>query len=231
MAAACLLWVTAPANAQSYTEVIDAGQTLATAASTGIAGVPLTSIVGTISTSIDADLFAITITSTTSFSAVASSNAGIDTSLFLFNSAGVPIMANDDSSNSSLQAALPAGNSLLMTLTAGTYYIGISLSGNEPINLNSQLLFTLDQPTTKVRGMAANLNPQTESNFDGATYYPETGDYTITLSATQGAINPNLIPEPSSFVMLVLGAGVAVCLSRLRTKRQAPVVAASGASI
>jgi hypothetical protein len=214
--------------AQTYIEVVDAGQTLPTASSTGAPPVTLTSITGNISSSNDADLFAITITNTTTFSATASSAAGIDTSLFLFNSSGTPVIANDDGSGTSFQAKIAAGNSLLTSLSPGTYFIGISLSGNEPVNLNNQLLFTLDQPTTAVRGIASNLNPKTLSTFDSNTSFPETGDYTLTLTSTQGAINPFAVPEPSSFAMIGVGIGSVLCLRRKQKSHFS--AATSGAS-
>ena len=209
-------------RAQAYTEVGDAGQTLGTASNTGIPNTTLTSISGTFSSSTDADLYAIRITSTSTFSATASSFAGVDTSLFLFNSAGVPVIANDDSSNTSFQAAIPAGNSLLVSLSPGIYFLGISLSGNEPVNLNNQRLFTVDQPTTSIRGMASGLNPTTLSNFNGGTFFSEMGDYTITLAATQAATNPaaNQIPEPSNVILLLFGTTALIGLRQFRAKSQ-----------
>ncbi len=201
-AAASLTTLVSNSRAVTYAEIGDAGQTLLTATPTGTnATTALTAITGTIGTSIDADLFLITITSPSTFSAVASSTAGIDTSLFLFTSGGVPIIANDDSSNTSYQASLPAGNTLLTSLSAGTYYLGISLSGNEAVNLNNQQLFTVDQPTTNVRGIASGLNPTTLATFNGATYFAETGDYTVTLTGAATAV-----PEPSTWAALALGS-------------------------
>lgn len=203
IAAACAVLTAVPLSAQVFVEAGDAGQTLATASGTGVPNTTLSSITGTMSSFTDADLFVIRITNTSTFSATSSSAMGIDTSLFLFNSSGAPVMANDDSSGTSLQAALPAGNSLLTSLSPGIYFLGISLSGNEPINLNSQLLFTVDQPTTLVRGPASGLNPTTLSNFNGNTSFNESGAYTITLSATQAAA---AVPEPSTWVILSCGA-------------------------
>lgn len=203
--------------AVTFAEAGDAGQTLATAQATGTdATTALTAISGTVSTFTDADLFRFTITSTTTFSATASSTAGIDTSLFLFTAAGVPVLANDDSSNTSLQATLPANNALLTSLTAGTYYLGISLSGNEPVNLNSQQLFTVDQPTTNVRGAASGLSPASEDTFNGQTFFNESGDYSIALTGA----NTAAIPEPSSVALALVGAGACLVLVR-RIRRHA----------
>lgn len=204
------------ASAVTYAEIGDAGQTPATVQATGTnATTPLTGVSGLLNSFTDADLFAITITATSSFSATASSTAGIDTSLFLFTSAGVPVIANDDSSNFSLQAAIPAGNSLLTTLQAGTYYLGISLSGNEPVNLNNQLLFTVDQPTTNVRGIAAGLNPATLGTFNGQTFFNENGAYNIALISAATAV-----PEPSTVALLLGAAGASLAFVR-RQRRSA----------
>ena len=99
------------------------------------------------------------------------------------------------------------------TLTAGSYYLGISLSGNEPVNSNSQLLFTVDQPTTSVRGPASGLNPTTESNFNSGTFSPETGPYSITVSA---------VPEPTTTAVLAFGGLASLAfLRRLRRQQNA----------
>ena len=218
LAAAALTTIAVPARAVVFTEpASDAGQTLATAANTGLAvggSGTLTGISGTIGTAVDADLYLFTVNSTVTFTAAAlggasSTQAGsaIDTSLFLFSSTGVPLVANDDQSNTNFQA------SLTTTLTAGTYYLGISLSGNEPVNSASQQLFTSDQPTTNVRGPASGLNPTTESTFNGQTFVAETGTYAINITA---------VPEPSAVAALGLG-GIAslVFFRRLRRQPQA----------
>src|SRR5207302_11273498 len=96
--AAALLVSTVSSYAQSYTEVGDAGQTLATVQNTGpVSGSPLTSIFGNLSSATDADLFRITITAPTTFSATTVNGATmLDTALFLLTSNGVAICTNDD---------------------------------------------------------------------------------------------------------------------------------------
>ena len=216
-AAFAALAATPSLRAVTFAETTDAGQTLATAQATGTdATTALTAISGTLVKFDDADLFVLTITSTTTFSAIATSTAGIDTSLFLFTAAGVPVLANDDQSGTSFQAALPTGNSLLTSLAAGTYYLGVSLSGNEAVNLNNQQLFTLDQPTTNVRGSAAGLNPTTLSTFNGGTFFTESGDYSIAL--TGAATATAAVPEPSTYATLL--AGSALAAFALRRRRQ-----------
>ena len=200
-AAASFTALASTSHAQAFAEPGDAGQTLATATPT--TGATLTAITGTIGTVTDADLYLISITNTTTFSATATSTSGIDTSLFLFTANGTPVEANDDQSNTNYQASLPAGNTLLTSLPAGKYYLGISLSGNEAVNSNNQQLFTVDQPTTTVRGIASGLNPTTLATFNGATYVPETGAYAISLT---GAAPSSAVPEPSTWTALALGS-------------------------
>lgn len=202
--------VAVESRAVTYAEIADAGQSPATVQFTGApAGTSLTAITGNLSSFTDADVFAIQITATSSFSAIASSVSGVDTSLFLFNSSFVPVIANDDASGVSLQAAIPAGNSLLAVLTAGTYYLGISLSGNEPVNASNQLLFTADQPTTNVRGIAPGINPTTLSTFNGETFFNEFGSYSIALTSAATAV-----PEPSAVALMLGAAGVSLAFVR-----------------
>jgi hypothetical protein len=101
-----------------------------------------------------------------------------------------------------------------MTLSPGTYYLGISLSGNEPVNSVNQLLFTVDQPTTSIRGKASGLNPTTLFTFNGNTFFNESGDYTITLTATQAAA----VPEPSNVILFLLGATALLGCWRFRAR-------------
>ncbi len=221
LAAAALTTTTASVQAVVYTETSDAGQTLATANNTGLSvgGTgTLTGVAGTIGTSTDADLYQFTVNSPIAFTATvtggASSVAGagqIDTSMFLFNSLGAALIANDDQSNTVYYQS-----SFTINLAAGTYYLGVSLSGNEPVNSNNQLLFTTDQPTTSVRGPASGLNPTAESTFNGNTSFAETGPYSATITSTA------VVPEPTTTAALAFG-GIAslVFLRRLRRQQNA----------
>jgi hypothetical protein len=212
-----LALATATLDAQTYSEIGDAGQTLGTAQATGVgSGSGLNSIFGTIGSGGDADIFAITLNAPTMFSAsTANAFTTIDTALFLFNSMGQAIYTNDDVSGSSLQSTLPGGTSFTMSLAAGTYYIAISLSGNEPINLNGQLLFAayINGNSTSVRGAAAGVNPSTLGNFNGSSSFPEMGGYRIDFTATNTAI-----PEPSTTALCFVAAGAAAVVVRRRRK-------------
>jgi PEP-CTERM motif len=204
--AASVAFYTAPLGAQTYSEAGDAGQTLGTAQYTGATnGQSLLTISGTLSGINDADLYYLTITAPTTFSASTVGGSTLDTVLFLFGANGVPIYANDDASGLSLQSTLPAGSSFTMTLSAGTYLLGISLSGNEPINLNGQLLFAGNGGnSTAVRGPAGGINPNTLSNFNNGASFSENGPYSITLASAATAA----VPEPSTVALGLVAAGV-----------------------
>ena len=213
-----LALATASLDAQTYTELGDAGQTIGTAQNTGVtAGQNLTTIFGTIGSPTDADVFRITINTPTMFSATTTFGGftTLDTALFLFNSLGQAIYTNDDATGSSFQSTLPSGTSFTMSLAPGTYFIAISLSGNEPVNLNGQLLFApyIGGNPSSVRGPASGINPSTLAGFNGNTSFAEMGTYRIDFTATSTAI-----PEPTTTALCVFGAGAAAVIARRRRK-------------
>jgi hypothetical protein len=209
-----------PACAATFSETGDAGQTPGQAQSTqaaGPAGTALTAVSGTILSATDADLFLITIADPLAFSAT-TFNAGtgdfLDTQLFLFSVAGAPILMNDDdASGLTLQSTLPAGHPLRPT-SAGSYLLGVSLSGFDPVNLNNQLLF---EPlgsfvqSTDVRGPNAGLQPALLSDFSFSGFAGGGGSYQVQLT---GVTVP--VPEPSTWLMLAVGAAGLPWLTRRR---------------
>lgn len=212
------------AHAATYTETGDAGQTLATAASamTG-GGAALASISGRLDTN-DADLFRIYISDPSSFSATTfnsgTDDAALDTEIFLFDSAGHAVAANDDDQGGfSVDSTLPLGDGHYAGLTAGEYILGVSISGNDPVNLNNQLLFEMSGDTTQVRGAAGGLNPTTLADFDGFQYYTnDPGTYRIDLTGV--STGPmSAAPEPGTWTLMI--AGVALAGAALRTGRRA----------
>lgn len=200
-----LLTVAGQAQAATFTEVMDAGETLGTAQIMPAGGMPLDSISGALSSDLFtpgndfADLFQIFITGTQPFSATtATSGTSFDTQLFLFDQNGIGIFGNDDVSSTIPQSTLPA-----TFLQAGTYYLGISGFDYDPVSANGAI-FPIFADSTQVvfptgPGASASL-----TGFEVAA--TETGDYTIELTGAATAV-----PEPSSTLgMLVLGAwGVA----------------------
>jgi hypothetical protein len=214
------------AHAYTFTEdpANDAGDTLATADVVTAPGGngSLTAIYGTLVSAAnpgtDADLYQITITTPSTFSATTNNavtnsafNDGdpLDTALFLFDASGDAIAANDDTNGATVTSTLPVGNSLYATLAPGTYYVGISISGNEPENSNGQLLFAQSDDSTAIRGpeKANNINPATLTDFNLDNYDDEEGSYEIDLTGAAA------VPEPSTWMLLAvggLGAGYAV---------------------
>jgi hypothetical protein len=232
LASASLVLAAQSSRGQTFTETTDAGQTLATAQTTASATSPtgqnLSMIVGSIGTDADADLFKIYLTNPATFSATTDNSvtnaSGLDTALFLFSSTGVAIETNDDESGLSYTSTLPAGESFTASLPAGYYYLGISGSGNEPVNSASQLLFKPypGGDTTAVRGAATGVNPTTLATFNANGYSGNNGAYEIDLTGAEavggGVVATSGVPEPSTWVMLFLGAAAMGWRFRLRTK-------------
>lgn len=204
------------AHAVVYTEIGDAGRTLPTAQGTGAGTQPLTQIFGSLLNAGDVDLYVINITNPAAFSAstvnTITNNGTADTALFLFNSQGRPIYANDDDSGGlSLGATLPTGT----VTVAGIYYLAVSLSSAEPVNFANLNLFAYATTSTSTRGPnpnAANtsLADWDTSNVNGAgTTFP--ASYQIDLTGTSTAA----VPEPTTLALLALGAiGAAVTVRR-----------------
>jgi hypothetical protein len=226
VAAAALTFVAGVSHAGMFTETSDAGDTLATADATGSMGTQLTTIFGSLqSTGTDADLYVIDITSPATFSAstnntmtntgftYGSNNLVLDTSLFLFDASGNAVAANDDTSGSILTSTISGAQ---LNLTAGIYYLGISITGNEPVNSANQLLFATNDDATAVRGPETfnNLNPTTLSTFNSNNYDDENGNYQIDLTGVDAA------PEPSSWAAAALGASLVAYLSLRRGRRR-----------
>lgn len=151
--AALSLAATGALHAQTYVENGDAGSNVPGAQATGgTSGQNLTTIMGNILNAFDGDFFYITITNPAMFSATTVGGSSLDTMLYLFTLNGTPVYLNDDApGGSSLQSTLPAG-SPFGPLAIGTYIIGISLSGAEPINAANQNLFEDSMFSTDVRG-------------------------------------------------------------------------------
>lgn len=216
-------------RAQIFTEVGDAGQTPGTVQPTGLTqsgtnGQSVT-ILGNFSGANDADIFSLNLTDLTmvTFSTVNAvtlnggnfpgAGGGLDTQLFLFTSTGLPVYANNDApGGNTLQSTLPQGTSFTASLSPGLYYLAISLSDNNPVNTSNQTVFATATASTDVVGPAGGLNPATFSNFNGLNTFADSGNYQINITT---------VPEPSTWVLSVLGATViGATLSRRRRQAQ-----------
>jgi hypothetical protein len=213
----------------TYAEVFDAGQSISGGSyqvPTGGGGNPLTQISGSILNTSDADIFQIAIASPAAFSATTvnalTTGNGIDTVLWLFNSSGVGVIANDDAPGNTLQSTLSA-----FIGSGGVFYLAISLSGNEPVNFANQLMFASNGgDPTAVRGPAGGV-PGSQSGFDpsGVGFGAFTGNYQIDL------LGASVVPEPSVVATFILGSlvsGAVFFARRRRAGRALLVLAAFG---
>ncbi|MBW4546928.1 MAG: pre-peptidase C-terminal domain-containing protein [Symplocastrum torsivum CPER-KK1] len=212
------------AQAITFTESNDVGELLNTAGVIPQGTLPLESISGFLSS--DADLFQIFLTGGQTFSATtlnldtlieipidntldAPTELLEDPQLFLFDSFGRGIYANDDNSFSS-QATLPSAS--FSPIESGIYYLAISGFGYDPVSADGKifpdfLTGVAFEPTGVGGGSPL-------SGFEGTS--TTSGSYTIALTGVEAGVER--VPEPTSVLsMLALGAGVVV--SQLKNKK------------
>ncbi|HIK16144.1 MAG TPA: DVUA0089 family protein [Leptolyngbyaceae cyanobacterium M33_DOE_097] len=159
----------------AITEIGEAGQTLGDAQNA--AGQTITTISGNVSNTNDVDVFQITLSGNQTFSATTVGGTAFDTQLFLFDSSGRGIYA-DDQSGGANQATLPSNNPLTPT-TAGTYYLAISAWDNDPQSVAGRIFGAGDFLVGATgEGASAPLNSWNNSGLGS------NGNYTITLTGT-----------------------------------------------
>ncbi len=220
--AAAILLTTGFSHAQTYIESPDAGQTLATAQFTGVSpGNPLTGISGSIATGGDADLFLIFISDPANFFATTvNGSTTIDTQLFLLTLGGNPIFLNDDAASGlSLGSTLPAGS--LSLLTPGFYFLGISLSGVDPVTAANQVLFDPSISSTGLAGPNPALTGPLGGFFDSG-FGNTPGSYLIQLGGAQSTA----VPEPSTNILILLAVGLIALRLRFRPRALALAISA-----
>lgn len=201
------------AQAATFTEIGDAGETLGTAQVISSGQQPLESISGALSG--DADLFQIFVTGGRTFSATTVGGASFDTQLFLFDSAGVGVYGNDNSSVSPDQSTLPTGG--FSPAASGIYSLGISGFNYDPVSaLGAQGAIFPDFPNVAFNEVVGPTGPgggSPLSGFNGARLDPG-GSYTIALTGAEA------VPEPSSVLgTLALGAWALGSLVKKKSKR------------
>lgn len=156
----------------------------------------VTSVAGTIRTAADVDMFQFALAAPTTLSFMVAATSTIDSQLFLFNSAGAGLWANDDMGNS-LDAQITAA------LTAGTYYLAISSWDTHPLNAGGLSIFG---NASGVLLPPINSGAVTAWSGSGAI-----GSYSINVGVVP-------IPEPETWALLA--AGLLAVVTRLRRTRE-----------
>jgi hypothetical protein len=222
-ALAAVLAAARAATAGTWTEVGDAGQLPSTAQVTlGLPNSLLTAISGTISTTSDHDMFEIYIPVGSAFSATTVGQPGtiFDTQLFLFDSTGRGVYANDDDAAgagaSLFRSTLPAG-SPLGPVTTGYYFLLIDVSGSYPTSSGGVIFpnfSTNPANETAVVGPTGPGGGSTITGYSGTG--AETGTYTIALA---GAMTAVIVPHPGGLVLLLTGSPCLLTFALVRRVR------------
>ncbi len=203
------------AQAVTFAEISDAGDNLNTAQVIPLGTFSLDSISGNLFEN-DADLFQIFLTGSQTFSATTRNaqtdqipvddllgiptELAADPQLFLFDSAGRGVYANDDSFGSLQPTLLSSGFS---PTEAGIYYLAISSSRYDPVGNGARIF------PNALNGEVLASNSSVLTNFVGTSN--NNGRYEIALSGAKA------VPEPTSILgILSLGAWGAV--RRMRNK-------------
>ncbi|HEY9832495.1 MAG TPA: filamentous hemagglutinin N-terminal domain-containing protein, partial [Stenomitos sp.] len=177
-----------------------AGQQLGTAQVVSAEpGTQLNSISGNLFSGADVDLYQIYVTGGSTFAATTVGGTNIDTQLFLFNSNGLGVYANDDLGGY-WQATLPPGQPLTPT-APGIYYLAISSFNNDPVSNGGSIFqgFPLQSPTG-----TGGASPLTGWNNNG---YGSGGNYTIFLTGVQAAVSNFIEPAKSGAITLTATNG------------------------
>ncbi len=201
LAGAGLMAILAGGAAASTVLETSAGDTLATAQwlPTGT-----TAVEGEMSVDSDVDMYRIDWAGGAFSASVADTD--IDPQLFMFDSAGFGVAANDDGG--------PSFSALLsfVSLGVGTYYLAVTDYGSDPVSPGG-FIFP-DAPNAQY-GPTGPGGGQALSGWDAGG---DTGDYRLELFDTY--IAPAAVPLPSS-ALLMLPALTGLGALRARKRRQA----------
>lgn len=214
--AICLLSALAsPALAGGFNEGGDAGRTIGTSQPvTGGVG-PALSISGSLSGPLFGpgdfeDVYEIFISNPAAFSVSTVGAAPFDTELFLFDPAGLGLLANDDTSVAVLQSTVPnAANdgSGAAVLLPGNYFLAITGKGNKATSNGGLLIF--DQViATEVSGPDGPGAAFVQDDWNPGT--GPIGSYTIQLTGVS-FIPLEPIPSLSPSGLLLLTIGLLTC--------------------
>jgi hypothetical protein len=229
-AAATVLTLSAQADLV-YTE-INAGPLPASAELIpGPGPLKVSDIDGMLTTSTEVDMYQIYISDPVNFSAMTLPvlNGAADTELFLFNLSGLGIYANDDISGSNTLSCLPSAGvsnpcpvmrAGLGPLVGGYYLLAVAESDNQPYSSGdpsmgtAQYIFTMGASTDLAGPDSTMGGGSPVIGWDGNAFTnplaPDRGLYDIELTGVTTSL-----PEPSSFALLLGGAGLIALRKKL----------------
>jgi hypothetical protein len=191
-----------------------------------LTGLPVTEITGSIPDTTDpllgVNMFAIDIGNFASFSAITlGSPFGItDTELYLFDSTGRGVYANDDIDGGNTLSCLPSliDNPCSSALPSGVgpaadglYYLAITRSSNMPLSSSGEI-FTIFNSTDVVGPDPTAGGNDPITGWDGGAFTSadtDLVDYDIVLTGT--------VPEPATWPVIGV-AGVLLALVRRKTR-------------
>lgn len=166
-----------PTPNHPFTEVEDTGQLLGTAqvVNSSTSGVPFDAIAGELDNNLDVDLYQLFLNAGQPFTASTVGNTELNTQLFLFDSNGLGLFANDNSVG--LQSTVPGYRSFTPA-TSGIYYLAISNYPNNPLSLQGHIFDAVGNP----QGSGAKIPLSGWNNIPAPSVKANTGAYTITLN-------------------------------------------------
>jgi hypothetical protein len=205
-----LLAFPAAVGASTWTELGDAGASLATANT--VTSANPTAILGEVGSTQDADLYALLLTAGVPFAATSSGAGAVsdifDTQLFLFDSGGRGLRYNDDIVVTNFYSSIRFTPSL-----SGRYYLGISAVNFNPLDAGGNFIYLSDPfnpaatPGASSRGALASWAP-------GPSGLTDSGRYRISVTGASAAA----VPEPGTALLVLLGfAGLAAFWRRGRS--------------
>jgi hypothetical protein len=160
----------------------DAGDLPETAQSTG--SDPITKIRGTIGGANDVDVYAITISDPSAFSATTIGGTTLDTALWLFDENGRGVVHNEDNPDATTGFQSRIDNRTNCITQPGRYYLAVSLFSRRAAGCGEGLIWA----TTPERGVRCPDGPESTSRVAGwSGTSSSTGRYIIFLTGVSGA--------------------------------------------
>lgn len=162
-----------------FTEVGDAEQLLGAdqTVNSPASGAAFDAIFGNLSSDSDVDLYQLFLTEGQPFTASTVGSTDINTQLFLFDSNGLGVFANNDSVG--FQSTVPLYQPFIPA-HSGTYYLGISSYDKDPLSSQGYIFDAVENPNASGAGLPLN-------GWDEMpripTVRPSSGAYTITLNS------------------------------------------------